>query len=381
VAASRDPVGRKRLLAVGALALASAGVGIAVGSAGGGSDEPPKRAEPRRQVKKKPKAPRLSLEKQVGRLLLLSFDGTEAPDYIHRRLRAGELAGVILFEDNVVSEEGLRDLTGALQRDTADRALIATDQEGGDMRSVPFAGPESSQSALESPDAAGEAAAETGTALRDLGVNLTLAPVADVAEPGSVLADRAFPGDPEDVASSVRATVDAYEKAGVAATAKHFPGLGEAEVNTDEAPVTIEATRERLTERDIVPFQAAVRAGVPLVMLSHALYPVYDGTNIASQSRTLIQRLLRRKLGFKGVAVTDSIEAQAVLDRSGVAAAAERSVRAGVDLILMTGSASWNAVFPQLLERARNSPKFRERVRRSAARVLQLKRRLGLRLP
>ena len=91
--------------------------------------------------------------------------------------------------------------------------------------------------------------------------------------------------------------------------------------------------------------------------------------------------LLRGRLGFEGVVVTDSLEAQAVLDRSGVAAAAERSVRAGADLILMTGSASWNDVYPRLLPGRAARARFRDRVRGSAARVLELKRRLGLSLP
>jgi beta-N-acetylhexosaminidase len=113
-------------------------------------------------------------------------------------------------------------------------------------------------------------------------------------------------------------------------------------------------------------------------MLSHALYPALDPHRIASQSARVATGLLRRRLGFDGVVVTDSIEAQAVLDRSGVATAAQRSIAAGADLILTTGSASWNAIEPRLLAKARRSPAFRERVRRSAARVLALKRRLGL---
>jgi beta-N-acetylhexosaminidase len=117
------------------------------------------------------------------------------------------------------------------------------------------------------------------------------------------------------------------------------------------------------------------------VMLSHALYPALDADRIASQSSRVVTDLLREQLGFKGVVVTDSLEAQAVLDRSGVAVAAERSIRAGADLILMTGSASWNDVFPRLLGRARSDRSFRQRVRESAARVLALKRRLGLSLP
>ena len=116
-------------------------------------------------------------------------------------------------------------------------------------------------------------------------------------------------------------------------------------------------------------------------MLSHALYPALDAERIASQSPVVATDLLRSTLGFHGVTITDSLEAAAVLARSGIAAAAERSVRAGADLILMTGSASWNEVFPRLLALARRSPAFRARVRESAARVVALKSVLGLRLP
>ena len=113
-------------------------------------------------------------------------------------------------------------------------------------------------------------------------------------------------------------------------------------------------------------------------MASHALYPALDPDSIASQSSAVLVDLLRGELGFRGAVVTDSIEAQAVLDRSGVGEAAERSVEAGVDLVLMTGSGSWNEVYPRLLRRARRDPAFRRRVGEAAERVSALKRKLGL---
>jgi beta-N-acetylhexosaminidase len=179
----------------------------------------------------------------------------------------------------------------------------------------------------------------------------------------------------------VGAAVRGLGRERVAATPKHFPGLGAAGQNTDNAGVTIQATRSELEGRDLGPFRAAVKADAPLVMVSHALYPAFDRTHIASQSKTLIGHVLRDDLGFRGVVVTDSIEAKAVLGRTGVAEAAERSVVAGADLILMTGSASWKLVYPRLLRKARRSPAFRARVRESAARVLRLKRLLGLSEP
>jgi beta-N-acetylhexosaminidase len=142
-------------------------------------------------------------------------------------------------------------------------------------------------------------------------------------------------------------------------------------VNTDDGSAT--------SSPDLAPFRAAIGVDVPLIMVSHALYPALDENRIASQSKRIVTGLLRRKLGYDGIVVTDSIEAQAVLDRSGVATAAVRSISAGVDVILTTGSASWNAIYPRLLEEARGSRSFRARVRASAARVLELKRWLGLR--
>ena len=115
-------------------------------------------------------------------------------------------------------------------------------------------------------------------------------------------------------------------------------------------------------------------------MALHALYPSFDRERIASQSPVLLEEVLRKRLGFRGVVVTDSIEAEAVGARSGVGVAAERSLAAGSDLILMTGSGSWREVYPRLLARARRDPAFAARVQRSARRVGALKRRLGLRV-
>jgi beta-N-acetylhexosaminidase len=167
----------------------------------------------------------------------------------------------------------------------------------------------------------------------------------------------------------------------VGATAKHFPGFGSADANTDARPVTIATSAAALRARDLPPFRAAVDAGVPLVMASHALYPGLDPQRIASQSPVILDRLLRGELGFRGVIVTDSIEARAVIRRSDVGTAAVRSVAAGVDLVLMTGPGSFRLVYPRLLAEARRSAAFRARVAEAAARVLALKRRLGLRSP
>jgi beta-N-acetylhexosaminidase len=352
--------------------LIGSGAGDEAGTerAGGASSQGARGQESRRAVD------RLSLRQQVGQLLVSSFDEAAMPDYIRRRLRARETAGVILFGRNGGSESGWRRLTRSLQRAAGEDAFIMVDQEGGQVRTVSFAGPAAGQPFQGEPGAVGSGARAAGQQLRSVGVNVNLAPVADVPVAGGTMAGRAFAGDATEIAASTRASVRGLRDAGVAATAKHFPGLGAAVVNTDDASTTIDVPRSTMDVRELVPFRAAVAEGVPLVMVSHALYPALDPERIASQSGEIVTGLLRRDVGFKGVAVTDSLEARAVLDRSGIAEAAERSVEAGVDLILMTGSASWNEVFPRLLSRARRSRAFRQRVRESAARVLELKRLL-----
>jgi beta-N-acetylhexosaminidase len=360
---SSDPVARRRLVALGGGALAALIVGLVAGSGGGGEDTG--RSTPREIALRE--LDRLSLRQQVGQLTVSAFADKRPPAYIRRRLRARETAGVILFGGNAGTPAQWRRLTRALQRNAHGEAFVMVDQEGGDVRTVGWAGPQESQP-FQGP--AGEVtlgAQEAARQLHGIGVNVNLAPVADLAVT-PVMAPRAFAGD---VADKTASAIAGMASGRVAATAKHFPGLGAATVNTDDGSATSRA--------DLAPFRAAIGVDVPLMMVSHALYPTLDKKRIASQSRPIVTGLLRERLHYDGVVVTDSIEAQAVLDRSGVATAAVRSISAGADLILTTGSASWNAIYPRLLEKARGSRSFRARVRASAARVLELKRWLGLR--
>jgi beta-N-acetylhexosaminidase len=331
---------------------------VVVGSGAGGETQRPGR-------------PALSLREQVGQVLISSFDGPRVPAYLRSRLQVGETGAVILFRLNAPSPGGTRSVTRAIRRSARHGALVMADQEGGAVRVLRFAGPVRGQPGQPGPRTAGGLARRAGRQLRRAGVNVNLAPVADLTG-GPALRSRTFRGTPGQVGAKVAAAVRGYRAAGVAATAKHFPGLGSARANTDQTPVTLPLHR-----LDLAPFRAAVRAHVPLVMSAHALYPSMDRRRIASQSPR-VTSLLRRRLGFRGVVVTDSIEARSVLARSGVAVAAERSIAGGADLVLMTGSASWKLVFPRLLRKARRSRSFRRRIGESARRVLELKRRLGL---
>ena len=181
--------------------------------------------------------------------------------------------------------------------------------------------------------------------------------------------------------SSARSQEGGYRAGRVAATAKHFPGLGAAPRNTDEASVVIRRSTAELRRADLMPFRSAVAARVPLIMASHATYPALDGRRIASQSRRVIIGLLRREMRYEGAVITDALEASAVLRRSSVASAAERSLTAGCDLLLLARPSSRGTVVRHLAARAARSRGLGVRVRRAVARVLVLKRTLGLRLP
>ena len=366
---------RQRRLRVAAAAFAAFAIGAAIGARGG--EEPASAPAPRAPEPSAPATPpaepvdRLSLPQQVGRMVILRFAGTEAPGYVREALRRRRVAGVILFGDNVAGEAQVQALTAALREASGDlEPLVCVDQEGGDVRILPWAPPERSAPEQQASGTVREDAVDAGRTLAAVGVNVTLAPVADVPSvDGSALAGRAFTSDPDAATAAVAESIAGWQEAGVATTVKHFPGLGGATVNTDDGPATIERTRDQLDD-DLAPFIWAVEAGTQFVMASHATYPALDETHIASQSPAVIDGLLREELGYDGVVMTDSLEAAAVQAVADVEEAAVASVEAGVDLILTTGRGSYSRVFRALLARAREDPAFRDRVRASAARVL-----------
>ncbi len=371
---------RRRRAALGLVASLALLLGAVVGAAGSGDGSgapaggvvpgtaPTALDEAQRAVA------RMGIERQVGELMVISFSGASAPPYVLRALREGRAAGVILFGGNAPSAGGVRTLTGALQgaAGRGGAAIVCLDQEGGAIRTLRFAPPDQSQAQLRTPPAPRAAATASARALRAVGVNVVLGPVADVAAGthGSIMASRAYPGGAQAVASSTRAATAAYVQAGVAPVLKHFPGLGGATVNTDAAPAAIRLSRPALLA-DLAPF----RAPAPLVMVGHARYPALDPGHIASQSHTIATDLLRGQLGFAGVAMSDSLEARAAIAAAGgsVGTAAVRSVGAGIDLLLLTGPGSFRPVHDALLAEARRSPAFRARIAQAAARVLALR--------
>ena len=256
-------------------------------------------------------------------------------------------------------------------------------QEGGGIRRIPWSQPVASASRMgRTMDAAAvrSVAASAGRSLKASGINVDLAPVADVPDGGqSFMRDslRTFSSDPAAVSALVVAFAEGLESQDVLPTIKHFPGIGRVAKNTDRFVESVRASRDEL-EADLAPFRAAIADGVPLVMLSNATYRDLDPDNAAGWSKAIATDLLRGELGFTGVSVTDSLSGTAKARKVQPASLAAKAANAGTDMLMLTGTeASTAAVYEKLLAQARNGELDRALLEASYGRIQALKATLG----
>jgi beta-N-acetylhexosaminidase len=326
----------------------------------------------------------LSLERKVAQLFLLGFRGTDLNAEIFRRLRRLDLGGIVIDRHNYVGPELLRQQGGeavviARQENHVPPWVLAP-QEGGDLNAFPDLPPARAPADLDSADEAGAQASEAARTLGDLEVTGVLGPVLDVGlEGGSALGARVYSDDPEEVAGFADAVVGAYREERVFSAVSHFPGLGGADRSTEEGPASVGLDVAELRERDLIPFSAAVEVGVPGIVLSHALYPMSDFTVPGSLSRAIVTDLLRRELRFGGVAITDDLADPAISAVTSVPDAAVRAVRAGADMLLISGPASdQQAAYVAVLRAVRRGEIPRRRLDEAVARILRAKQAYGL---
>ena len=256
--------------------------------------------------------------------------------------------------------------------------LVMVDQEGGQVVRLAGAPTVSAQVMGERGGAFSRRQGRLAAAnLRDVGANVDLAPVLDVARPGGVIAEteRAFGTTPRQVATTAVPFARGLEAGGVVATAKHFPGLGAASENTDFAVQEIDLPEARLRLVDESPYEAFVRAGGRMVMLSTAIYPAFSEVP-AAFSRAIATGELRRRLGFRGVSITDALETVAVDAFGGPGQAGVAAARAGVDLLLFVDLAGAEAAHRALLAKLRSGDLDRAESLAAAGRVLDLRAEL-----
>jgi beta-N-acetylhexosaminidase len=324
--------------------------GPSASPAAGDSPSPRTTPSPRAPATPQPPAlPALSPQQMAGQRVIYSYGGLKPPAGLLRLIRHGEVGGVIFFGQNVSSPAQIASVIAELNRADASplnpvRAplLLMTDQEGGLVRRVPGAPLLSEREIGEAADPAAEAAnAGTGAGLnlRGLGINVNLAPVLDVYRQPDDFDDqyqRSYSMNPAVVAELGAGFIKAQQGAGVAATAKHFPGLGAAaqQQDTDLRPVTLNVPLATIRNTDELPYRTAIAAGVRLVMVSWAVYPALDPGRPAGLSPAIVGGELRQRLGFRGVTITDALEAGALRGYGTFSQRGLLAAEAGMDLIL-----------------------------------------------
>jgi beta-N-acetylhexosaminidase len=329
------------------------------------------------------RAPAPTLSQLIGQKLVVSMNGTTPSASLLRRVRTGHVGGVLIHGYNFSSGTQLRAITHKLRAAATAGGqpplLIAVDQEGGPVKTVPGAPPTISprrMGELNSTATASSQGKKTGAALLDRGVNLDFAPVADVpSSPASFIyrQGRTWSFSTDRTSRLANAFATGLRNGHALATMKHFPGLGRATENTDTHFVTIRASKAQLAN-GLVPYRRAVANHVPLVMLSNAVYTAYDRSHAAGWSRTIGTKLLRWQLGFKGVTITDSLDGAAHTRGVTDDVLALKAAKAGTDMLLLTGSeAASSSVYLSLVRAAQAGEIRHDRLGTSYNRIAALK--------
>jgi len=328
----------------------------------------------------------------AGQRVVATFRDTRTPGpAVLRLIRRGELGAVILFTSSAPDVRAARRVADRLQAEARRSPipvplLVMIDQEGGDGRTTgakrlndapPYRS--ATQQAAAGPSTAGASGVSAGRALKRAGVNVNLAPVADVGRAGAALTreGRVYGRSASAVGRLTAEFVRGQRRSGVASTLKHFPGFGAAKVNTDFGVARIGLGAGTLRRVDEAAFRPGVRAGAQLVMLSNAIYPALDALP-APLSRRIATGELRERFGFEGVSVTDDLEADALRSRGTPAQLAVRAARAGVDLTLLGRRAQSGVDAHAALTREIRSGRIpRAAAEASAQRVLGLRTSLA----
>ena len=300
----------------------------------------------------------MTLEQKVAQLFIVTPEAlvegvsqvTQAGDMTREGVTAHPVGGIVYFAQNLLDPEQTTTMLANVKQFYADAGnvapFIAVDEEGGTVVRVADneafgaqdVGDASALGSAGDTEAAKRAAEQIADYLMPLGFNLDFAPVADVVDPlrSDTMGLRSFSSDPAVAADMVRAEVEGFRDKKMLCCAKHFPGIGAAAGDSHEGAITIEATNEELETVDLVPFRAAIEAGVPMIMVGHVSLPNIVGDSTpAPLSSAVVQGMLRDSLGYTGIIVTDSLSMGAITDYYTPAEAAVAALKAGCDIPLM----------------------------------------------
>ncbi len=339
----------------------------------------------------------LSLEQKVAQLFVVRPESITGVDTViqagsttQEALKNYPVGGIVYFADNLTSSDQAKELLSNTARFAKDAnglpIFLCVDEEGGTVTRIGgregFDVPNPGDMAIvgeEGDPAEAKTIAETiGNYLRDLGFNLDFAPDADVANnpESDTMKRRSFGADPQLVASMVQAQVEGFLDSGILCCAKHFPGIGAAVGDSHDGSISTNATIDEMMQVELVPFKAAIDAGVPMIMVGHLLTPnATDNGLPASLSPDIVTGLLRDKLGFKGIVITDALEMGAIEPSFESSEVGVVALQAGVDMILMPQD--FQAAYQGILDALSRGDISEERVDQSLTRILRVKLNMG----
>lgn len=331
----------------------------------------------------------MTLEEKVGQIIHVGMDGTTTGPDIIKKIKEQYAGGVILFARNLGSRENTEKLNQNLQTLAREAKIpplfISIDQEGGRVvrvseGTVQFPGAMATGQAND-PELTEEAAFVTGYEMRKLGFNLILAPVLDVNNnpENPVINTRSYGSDPERVTRIGTAHARGIRQALSTPVIKHFPGHGDTRIDSHLALPTILKTPEELESLELIPFRAALKEGAEAVMGAHILFPSLDETYPATLSETILQGILRKRMNFDGIIMTDAMEMYAIAHNYSAEEAPRIAFRAGVDVILLTGQPGLSkTMYESLLQGFRTGELSEEKLNESVRRQIRLKLAKGL---
>lgn len=327
----------------------------------------------------------MDLREQIGQRLVIGFLGTELDPEFKRLVREYKIGNVILFQRNLKSMEQVKALCADIQelvrRETGHDAFITIDQEGGKVTRLPGDGcnvPGAMATAATGDVENAEILAHiTAKELKAVGVNFNLAPCMDVNNnpENPVIGVRSYGDTAETVAAYGTAAFRGFRKGGVLSCAKHFPGHGDTAVDSHVGLPVIDKTMEELEALELKPFRAAMEAGIPAVMGSHILFPKLEPDNVpCTMSRRIITGVLKDRLGFPGLVVSDCMEMDAIKKYYGTVKGVVSAMAAGVDMVLVCHTAALQEESARAVLQAVEEGKLSgEEMRRSAEKVVRLK--------
>ena len=325
----------------------------------------------------------MTLDEKIGQMIVAGVNGTQIDEPTKNLIQTHKVGGFIFFSDHLTGPEQTVRFLNQLKEANTDHSLpllLSVDQEGGNVTRLPGGivdFPTNQKIGnLNDPGVSFEVGTLLGKELKKFGFNLDFAPVLDVnSNPKNpIIGDRSFSPDPDIVSELGIQTMKGIESQGVISSIKHFPGHGDTSVDSHLALPVVNKSLQELESLELIPFKRAIDEGADLIMVAHILLPELDDTYPSSLSETIVTDLLRNKLNYKGVVITDDMTMKAVADNYGMGESAVQAVKAGSDLVLIAHDAQKAVTAIKALKTAvKNGDISEERIDESVKRIIRMK--------